>query len=129
MIMWVLLFLVCGVAVAQEAAPILVDDVVQPSLPMMKEILAFLQSIPKVGPYIKIVIEGAAAVTVFCTAMVAFLKTVLSISYIATAKFAPGLAKSIKDFETKILPWFKYLSMMNASKEELKKASVPKLLI
>ena len=108
-----------GYAYAQEVAAIVAAAPIEPSIPMMKEILAFLESIPKVGPYIKIALEVLASITMFCTTAVVFIKGVLSIAIVATQKWAPGVAKAIKEFEEKILPWFKYLSMMNASKEEM----------
>lgn len=124
-----MLFLILGNAYAQEVAAIVADYTVQPSFEMLKEILGFLQSIPKVGPYIKMAIEIAAGISVFCTSAVLFIKAVLSIAIVSTQKWAPKAAKAIKDFEEKILPWFKYLSMMNTSKEEMKKASIPKVML
>ena len=127
MVLWMVCFLVCGVAFAQEAAEAV--QVIQPDLPWLKEVLAFLQAIPVVGPYIKIIAEVMASIAVFMTALAAFMKSVLSISYIAAMKFAPGLADSIKSFEEKVLPWIKYASMMNADKKELEKAHIPKLML
>jgi len=121
-----MLFLVLGDTYAQEVAAI---DPVQPSFVLLKEILGFLQSIPKVGPYIKMAIEIAAGISVFCTSAVLFIKAILSIAIVSTQKWAPKAAKAIKDFEEKILPWFKYLSMFNTSKEEMKKASIPKVML
>lgn len=124
-----MLFLILGTAYAEEVAAIVAAAPVEPSVPMMKEILAFLQSIPVAGPYIKIALEVIASITVFCTSAVLFIKSVLSIAIVATQKWAPAAAKAIKDFEEKILPWFKYLSMMNATKEEKAKANFPKIMI
>lgn len=124
MMIFLTVLLTCGMAFAQEAATAL-----QPDLPWMKEVLTFLQAIPVVGPYVKIAVEAMAAIAVFTTALAGFLKAVLSISIVATQKFAPGLALSIKNFEERVLPWIKYLSMMNADKKELEKASVPKIML
>ena len=114
--------LTCGVVLAQ-------DGVIQPDLPWMKEVLAFLSAVPYVGKYIKIIVEVMAAVTVVCTALVGFLKVIFSISYIAMKPFSLKASEAILKFEQKILPWFKYLSMMNAQKEELEKANAPKIML
>jgi hypothetical protein len=126
---WILMtvLLMCGVAHAQEVAE--AAQVVQPDIPWLKDVLAFLQSIPVVGPYVKIGVEVMASIAVFMTALAAFLKSVLTISYVAAMKFAPSLALSIIKFEERVLPWIKYMSMMNADKKELEKAHVPKLML
>jgi hypothetical protein len=117
-----LAFVICASAMASDGA-------IQPDLPWLKDVLAFLQSIPMVGPYIKIGVEIMASIAVFSTALAAFLKSVLAISYIAAMKVAPGLAASIVKLEERVLPWIKYLSMMNADKKELEKANVPKVML
>lgn len=123
------LFLILGSAYAQEVAAIVEASPLEPSIPALKEILAFLSSIPKVGPYIKIGVEVIASITVFCTSAVIFIKSILSIAIVSTQKWAPGAAKAIKTFEEKVIPWFKYLSMMNATKEEKAKANFPKIML
>ncbi len=80
-------------------------------------VLAFLQTIPTVGPIIVIVAKVLGATSAFLTLASVFVQGVLAIPEVA-ARYAgaPDAAAKVKNFSDKVLGYLKYFSMFNVQK-------------
>lgn len=80
-------------------------------------VLAFLQTLPTVGPVIVIAAKVLGATASFLTLASVFVQGVLAIPEIA-ARYAgaPEAAAKVKNFSDKVLGYLKYFSMFNVQK-------------
>lgn len=100
---------------------------VTPDFIILAQTLKEIMEIPLVGKFMKITIEIAASGTIFLTALSAFLKAILKISYVAVKPINSKIADKIILIDEKIMPYLKYFSMMNTQKSEIDKAKKIKL--
>lgn len=103
-----LLFAVC--AFAADPAPV-------PGFDWVGPILAFLATIPKVGPILAIIFGIVGGVATLMTAVSVFVQTVLAIPVLVLHwAGATAVAAKIKSFSEMIMPWLKWFSMFNVQK-------------
>lgn len=81
------------------------------------KILDFLQTIPKVGPYIVMVLKGIAIIAPIMTALSVCVQAVAAIPEV-TARFAGfhNFADKWKLYTDKVVYWLSFLSIRNAKK-------------
>ncbi len=97
-------------ALADQTSP---PNLLPPDL--IVTIIQFLQTIPKVGPVIVLILKAIAIIAPVMTALSVMVQGVLAVPQIA-ARFsgATALADKIKYFSAKIIYWLSYLSIRNA---------------
>jgi hypothetical protein len=78
-------------------------------------LLAWVETLPKVGPFLLVVFHWVGAISAVFTALSIFAQTVLAIpEVVARFSGAPKLADDIKSWSDKIVFWLKFFSIRNA---------------
>ena len=81
-------------------------------------VLAFIASMPTVGPILVEVLKYVALVTTIATALsTAFIMIATALAGFFNLVGLQAAADKVKEWADKILPWLKYLSMYNVQKK------------
>jgi uncharacterized membrane protein len=89
-----------------------------PALEMIGPIVAFLKSIPTVGPVLTVVLEVIGIIAAVMTLLSAFLLALFRLPELgARWAGAHDLADKIEAISSKVLPILQYLSMFNVQKK------------
>lgn len=91
---------------------------------LITSILQFLQGIPKVGPWIVVILKGIAIIAPIMTALSIMAQAILSIPEVA-ARYsgAHALADKIKYYSDKIIYYLSYFSIRNAVPVQVQSAA------